>query len=1029
MIRILIKLILILFFLIFSGIIFLVTTNSGLHWSTKEAEKWVPGLTIQKSSGDLLKDFTLNHVHFQNKDFSLTISTLHWQWNFWQLLRGNLRVNDLEINHAVLHLFKQEKGSTEKFQLKLPFNLLFENVTVKDFKLYPSVLPTKSTIVIPTKSTPVIPAKAGIQANHTIPWIPASAGITTRTTAPIEIHHLQFFFQGSEKKQQLQAQLKVKQIIGTIEHTPLNGHFNLSMQGNNFSLHQAEMLIGSSTLRAHGYLNQNWQIDWQLNIPNFNEILPHASGRLQSQGKIQGPRTTPYIKANLLAQKLQLPIDKKNIRANYLTGNIQANLSQEGQIDLSLKGQDLAYNQFTIKSLILLVNGKTDQHHINLSINDATTHLTLDLTGALQQSHWRGQVNELSLLSQDLGDWHTIQNASLTIAKNQLHLAPLCFLSDGQKFCTELNWRSNQSLQAQWQGQNFNLTQLSKLFLDKNKKDFLLNGKLNFQGNMNLSSSGKAQVYFNTTLLPGSVSTPLNDSLHTFAYKSGNIQLQINQKGLLGKANIDFDQQQNLMAQFSLPDLNRIFLSKKTNNFSEQPLQGNIDFQVKDISWLQALLSSDVQNIRGLINLHVKLAGTIANPTINGQIKLTNGYVDIPDIGINLKNITIIGTGNSQGEINWQGAALAGMNWLHFNGQSQLFKSGFPTQLFFRGNNLLIANTSEYKIFATPNAQFNYIHDAITITGTVKIPKATILSEAFNRGSVTLPDDVIFVDKTAKTKETSTTQFSCRLEILLGNDVSLNSNGATGQLTGGFLLNYDPQSTTTASGEINIINGKYNAYGQNLKIRMGKLFFSGGPITNPNINIEAIRMVNTKTQTTSSASLGAGFLTPTNFSRPGQVLVGIRITGPLHDYRVDLFSQPAIYNQTDILSLLILGTTSTQISAASGQILLSAASQLNLGGNQVSNITNQLQNVFGLDQLGITSESEYNPATKSILQTPSLSVGKAIGTNIFLNYSLGLFNPISILRLRYNLNDNWSIQTDASTLGHGIDLYYQVETK
>jgi translocation and assembly module TamB len=1087
MIRLLIKIIFILLFLLIIGLFFLVTTNKGLQGMNKAMEHFVPGLRIQNISGNLLTEFSLQDVHYQNKKFSLTIAKINLQWNAWQLLQGTIDVKNLTSHHITLILFKQETNSSEKFQIKLPANINLENVIATDFQLYrsngiakiPLVIPAKAemtvpdaaaisrddgissaddvttSIGLPAKAVSVIPAKAVIQTEHKTSWFPASAGITTTDdlTKPIDIHYLQFSLQGREQNQQLQAHLNVKKLTGVINHSALNGHFNLFIAGDNFTLPQAEISIGNAMLRAQGYLNQNWQIVWQLNIPNINALLPNSSGLLQTQGNIQGARSTPIIKSNILARHLQLTLNKNNIQAKNLAGNLQADLTKEGIINLSLIGHDLAYNKFIVSQLMLHANGKTEQHNINLQLQNNTTQIMLDLTGGFKQDHWQGKINTLTVLSQAFGNWQANTNTSLQISKNQLQLSPICFSSIEQKLCSQLDWRYSQNLRVSLQGENFNLEKLATLFMAKNNKTLSLSGKINFQGNIDLIPSKKIQANLNTTLSPGKINLQYKDSLHALAFTGGIIDFQLNQNGLLGKANINFVQQQNLIAQFLLPNFNSLIIAPQPNqrgkkaitptisdsrkdllaknnkeSFAQQPIQGTISFQIRDISWLQAL-TTDLKNIRGLINLNLKIAGTIAKPIMSGQIKLANGYTDIPSIGISLKNISLTGSGDPKSILNWEGSALAGSNWLHINGQTDLLKPSFPTQLLLHGENLLIANTNEYKIFASPNIQLNYNNNAIAITGTVNIPTATLMSQTVNSSSVTLPDDVVFIDRSAKPKTKSSTKFSSQLHIILGNNVKLDSNGATGRLTGTFLLNYDPQNTTTASGEINIIDGKYEAYGQKLKIRTGKIIFNGGPINNPNLNIEATRTVSTNTQTTSSASLGTGFLTPTDYSHPGQVLAGIRITGPLHDYHVDLFSQPAIYNQTDILSLLVLGTTSTQISAASGQLLLSAASQINLGGGQVSNITNQLQNLFGLDQLDITSESEYNPATKSILETPSLSVGKAIGKNIFINYSIGLFNPISIVRLRYNLNHNWSIQTDASSLGQGIDLFYQVETK
>src|SRR3546814_14949833 len=46
---------------------------------------------------------------------------------------------------------------------------------------------------------------------------------------------------------------------------------------------------------------------------------------------------------------------------------------------------------------------------------------------------------------------------------------------------------------------------------------------------------------------------------------------------------------------------------------------------------------------------------------------------------------------------------------------------------------------------------------------------------------------------------------------------------------------------TRARGEINLVDGHYKAYGQDLTIETGKLIFSGGPVTEPALEVRATR--------------------------------------------------------------------------------------------------------------------------------------------------------------------------------------------
>jgi len=98
-----------------------------------------------------------------------------------------------------------------------------------------------------------------------------------------------------------------------------------------------------------------------------------------------------------------------------------------------------------------------------------------------------------------------------------------------------------------------------------------------------------------------------------------------------------------------------------------------------------------------------------------------------------------------------------------------------------------------------------------------------------------------------------------------------------------------------------------------------------------------------------------------------------------------------------------------------------------LGGNSMTNITQQLQRTLGLDELGIKSETYAEGDGKSPLQTSSLVVGKRITPKIFVSYSVGLLDPVSMLRVRYQFAKRWNVQTSASTKTTGVDLFYSIE--
>ncbi|MGE3919868.1 MAG: translocation/assembly module TamB domain-containing protein, partial [Gammaproteobacteria bacterium] len=453
-------------------------------------------------------------------------------------------------------------------------------------------------------------------------------------------------------------------------------------------------------------------------------------------------------------------------------------------------------------------------------------------------------------------------------------------------------------------------------------------------------------------------------------------------------------------------------------------INGKIFLNTDDIRWIANLIPK-TDDAKGLLNINLDISGHFKKPIILGHVKLTNASINVPDYNTSIKNIMIIGQGDARGTIDWKGSALVGNNSVYMTGKSFLNQNGYPTKLMIHGDQLTLTNSQSYKIIASPELNLSYIDHVFVLKGAVLINKALIQTNEFEGDSVTLADDIVFID-TKNQEKKSVIQFQSHLNINLGDNAFINIEGINGQVVGKILLHYDPRDMTTAKGEINIVNGQFSAYGRKLKIDKGKLLFTGGKINNPYVDLIASKVVHTSTR--ANVTLGAGFLTSLGLAQSGEVLVGVNIKGRLKNYQVKLFSQPGGFSDADILSLMLFDRTTNQVtSVKGGQALLNAASQLNLVGGGLTSVTEELQNAFDLEELGLSNESLYNPSTNAVMINPSFTIGKRIGHNLHVSYSIGIFDPISIIRLRYDITPNWNVQTDASVLGRGFDVFYTIE--
>ena len=219
------------------------------------------------------------------------------------------------------------------------------------------------------------------------------------------------------------------------------------------------------------------------------------------------------------------------------------------------------------------------------------------------------------------------------------------------------------------------------------------------------------------------------------------------------------------------------------------------------------------------------------------------------------------------------------------------------------------------------------------------------------------------------------------VNVVVGEDqVSFSAFGVTGDLKGSLRIRNDMDTR----GTLKLVNGRYDAYGQELDLRRARLLFVGN-LAQPYLDIEAVRRVNT-------------------------VVAGIRLTGPVRSPETEVFSNPDM-PQTDALSYLILGRA-PQSKGDEGEMSRAA---LSLGLNQASKLTGQIGKEFGIRQLTLEAEGsgEQTSVVASGYLTDELSV----------RYGVGIFEPITTVALRYDLGRYFYLEA-ASGLAASLDIFY-----
>ena len=210
------------------------------------------------------------------------------------------------------------------------------------------------------------------------------------------------------------------------------------------------------------------------------------------------------------------------------------------------------------------------------------------------------------------------------------------------------------------------------------------------------------------------------------------------------------------------------------------------------------------------------------------------------------------------------------------------------------------------------------------------------------------------------------------------------------------------------TGAVRSVEGPYNAYGQSLTIERGIVTF-GGALDNPALNILAVR-------------------------KGLPVEAGVLISGFALQPRVVLSSTPVV-SDAEKLSWLVLGHG---IDAASGGDfgVLGAAAGALLSPGDSAPLQSRIAQMFGLDEItvksattstGIGTTSTVGGATAATagsgLESTVVAVGKRLSSKLYVSIERSILSVGMVLKLRYQFNRQWSVQTQAG-LNNTVDLFY-----
>ncbi|WP_018982240.1 translocation/assembly module TamB domain-containing protein [Salinimonas chungwhensis] len=763
-----------------------------------------------------------------------------------------------------------------------------------------------------------------------------------------------------------------------INITGLQGGFDLSLSGSAVYSGPNEILVtsiqltqGENQAEIAGQLIKNRLLKGtvQAQLTQLTAIYPGLSGSVTADIDISGEWQDPGAQGSVALNDLQVP------------ASLNPSLAQQGP----LSGE-------------LSVSGKLSDHHVETSVNLPEHALAVVIDGGWEGERWKGTLSDSTIgifsTRWELGSPFTV---AVRPSPFSTKITAHCWESrkEGQLCVNDLLYKDSV---ARWD------IDASKLPVGLWASEFLgdivpqppeATASLATQGRMR--DGERPQGIFNFNVTPATWKLGEN----------GNVAIEVDAIEASGELKAD-----ELVASASLKSeqLGDIVAHITTQPFASTPtIDGNIRLDNINVAPLKPI-SPAIRELTGSINGDIALDGNLTAPQLNGDLKLANGNIDIEDTPAAISDWTqdIRFKGN-RAEFDGQFALGPGTGQLQ--GSIDWSSPQQPEITLSLTGDRLEVQQRDITLRVSPDLNATVSPEAVKVSGEVRIPWARIKIEELPESAVAPSKDVHL--RGEPPSEDPLSIVNADVDVIIDDnksgEVKVEAFGLTANLTGH--LQVKTQPALVGYGALQVMDGRFQAYGQDLIIRTGEVQFNG-PLDQPNLLVEAIR--------------------PPAKTDDG-VIAGVRIDGMADSPNISIFSNPAM-DQSRSLSYLLTG--SAEFTGGGGDTSYGAV-LLGLGLSNTSEIQGQLGEALGIQDfsIGTTAGSAGND--------PKLSLSGQINDRLSIryNFDVGLRSGDSAaetvrrrsvppdLALRYRWMPQFYAEAIQTTIEEqavfALDFYYQ----
>jgi translocation and assembly module TamB len=763
----------------------------------------------------------------------------------------------------------------------------------------------------------------------------------------------------------------VTDISGSIRSQRAQGHAQLAHRNGEWTFNDVRLQLGSTRIELDGRAGSTVDLNFALAASDLALIQPEAQGQLLARGRIHGDLNDPTIITTAQAHDVKW----RALQLKSLDGNIEFDPHGSGRADSTLHVTGLQIADRQLEQLTLRSEGTTALHTLTLDARAEGYTLSARGKGHYATGSWQGEI--ASAQFGDSSRLHMVLEspAPLLLDGKRVRLDALCLHDGPTRLCTSADIGETQR-SAEILATDMPMRALTAGLTVATDYDGMLSVGIDATGVNGEPWRGRLKAQLQDAAIHKHFR---NGRVETLDLGDGTVSAEIREHDLHGELSLNAKAAGHIAGKFSAHG--------SDDDWRAWPMDGELNIETTALGYVSAYVGQ-LDRASGRLDAQLKVAGTAAAPHLTGELHLAHGALDAYQINLSLRDVSFTAR-LMDSALAFEGAAHAGPDG-HADVKGELrWQQGLPYgDLHLTGEDLRVLSIPEARVDASPDVHVHLDGRRIDVQGEVKLPYARIEPANLANAVLSSSDEIIVGEPTSAPQD----QFkvSSNLTMTLGERVTVHTQGLSGRLSGSLQVSSDDTGINRGSGELNVEEGKYLAYGRNLDIQHGRLLFSNGLLGDPGLDLRAVKKF-------------------------PDITAGINVRGTLRNPRMTFFSDPEV-SQSQIVSLLLAGG-----SLESVQNSTDATARTNAGRSDALMQGGAIlaQQIGGRYNIEAGVEQDMTNET-------SLVLGRYLSPRLYVSYGVGLAEAINTIKMRYTIGDHWTVKTEAGTQ-RSADLVFTIE--